>query len=276
VRPILLELPFGLPLYGYGAMLCLSIIAGRFLALRLAGRIGMDARTLDRCCIWTLVGAFIGSRLLFVVTNLNQLNGIVDVLAFWNGGMVAYGGFLGGFVASALFCRVHRIPLLAWADCAVPALALGLMLTRIGCFLGGCDFGQPWDGPWSVTFPVGSPAFNQQMLDGLLPAGATQSLPVHPTQLYESIAGFALLILVLAVHRRRTFSGQTFVAFTAGYAVLRFLIEIVRADAGRGAIGPLSTSQFIAVATLVSVAALSYVLRRRSISLRQPEPSLSM
>jgi phosphatidylglycerol:prolipoprotein diacylglycerol transferase len=123
---------------------------------------------------------------------------------------------------------------------------------------------------------VGSPAFNQQMLDGLLPAGATQSLPVHPTQLYESIAGFALLILVLAVHRRRTFSGQTFVAFTAGYAVLRFLIEIVRADAGRGAIGPLSTSQFIAVATLVSVMALSYVLRRRSISLRQPEPSLSM
>lgn len=272
VRPILFELPFGIPLYGYGAMLCLSIVAGRFLALRFAARIGMDARTLDRCCIWTIVGAFLGSRLLFVVTNLSELHNLLDVFAFWNGGMVAYGGFLGGFVASAIFCRVHGVSLLAWADCAVPSLALGLMVTRIGCFLGGCDFGLPWSGPWAVRFPAGSPAFEQQMLEGLLTAGATESLPVHPTQLYESLAGFVLLVLVLAVHRRKSFAGQTFAAFTAGYAVLRFFIEIVRADAGRGAIGALSTSQLIAVLTFASVSVLAIVLRRRRGGVLQSEP----
>lgn len=275
MRPILLELPFGLPLYAYGAMLCLSIVAGRFLALHFAARIGMDARTVDRCCIWTVVGAFLGARLLFVVTNLDELHSIVDFFAFWNGGMVAYGGFLGGFLASALFCRVYRIPLLAWADCAVPSLALGLTITRIGCFLGGCDFGLPWNGPWAVRFPAGSPAFTQQVREGLLPGAATQSLPVHPTQLYESVAGLVLLVLVLAVHRRRTFTGQTFVVFTAGYALLRFLIEVVRADAGRVA-GPLSTSQFIAVATFAAVIVLTRVLRRRATRALRPEPYVTV
>jgi prolipoprotein diacylglyceryltransferase len=67
MRPILFSLPFGLPLYGYGAMLCLSVIFGRLLALRLAERAGMDAKQMSRCCAWTLAGACIGARLLFVV-----------------------------------------------------------------------------------------------------------------------------------------------------------------------------------------------------------------
>ena len=276
MRPLLLELPFGLPLYAYGAMLCLSIVAGRFLALRLAARDGLDIALLDRCCIWTAIGAFAGARLLFDVTNFGELHSLVDSFAFWNGGMVAYGGFLGGFTASAIFCRAHRIPLLAWADCAVPSLALGLTLTRIGCFLGGCDFGVPWHGPWAVRFPVGSPAFTQQALEGLLPAGATRSLPVHPTQLYESFAGLVLLVFVLSIHRRRTFTGQSFIVFTAGYAVLRFLIEIVRADAGRGALGSLSTSQVIGVVTFVSVIVLALVLRRRGPGARRSEAYVSV
>src|SRR5262249_20692110 len=147
------------------------------------------------------------------------------------------------------FCRLHRIRLLAWADFAAPALCIGLAITRVGCFLAGCDFGRPWTGPWAVSFPAGSPAFTEQTLAGLLPAGATQSLPVPPTQLYESIAGLALLALAIAVLRRRVAWGQPFAAVVVGYAVLRFAIEIVRADSGRGFVGPLSTSQLIAIVT---------------------------
>jgi phosphatidylglycerol---prolipoprotein diacylglyceryl transferase len=262
VHPVLFYLPFGLPLYGYGAMLCLSVLIGRYVALRLAEQDGMDPQVITRCCVWTLAGALVGARLLFVVTNLDQFDQALDVVQWWKGGVVAYGGFLGGLAGSFVFCRIQRINVLAWADCAVPSLCVGLMITRIGCFLGGCDFGQPWDGPWAVRFPAGSPAFQEQTLQGLLPAGATQSLPVHPTQLYESLAGLALLVLVLVVRRRRTFSGQAFVAFFMGYAVLRFGIEIVRADLQRGAVGPFSTSQFIAVVTFVSAATLLFVLRR--------------
>jgi len=264
VRPILFYLPFGLPLYAYGAMLCLSVIIGRLLALRLAERAGLDPALTDRCAVWTLAGAVIGARLIYVATNLDQFDQFIDVFRWWKGGVVAYGGFLGGLAGAIVFCRVHGLRVLVWADNVVPSLCIGLAITRVGCFLGGCDFGKPWDGPWAIRFPAGSPAFTEQSLQGLLPAGATQSLPVHPTQLYESLAGLALLGLVWTVRRRQRFSGQLLAVFGVGYALLRYLIEIVRADPNRGAIGPFSTSQFIAIVTFLSASALLYVRRHES------------
>ena len=271
MRAILFQLPFGLPLYAYGTMLCLSVAAGRIMAVRFAARDGLDPKLMDRACVWALLGALVGTRLLYVVTNLDQFERVTDAFLFWRGGLVAYGGFLGGFASTVVFCRIHRVDLWAWVDCVAPSLCVGLLLTRVGCFLAGCDFGRPWDGPWAVSFPAGSPAFQEQTLQGLLPAGATQSLAVHPTQLYESLAGLALLLLVLAVRRRRTFAGQAFVALVPGYAVLRYLIEVFRADLNRGFVGPFSTSQVIAVGTFLSAVVLFYVLRRgRSQVLHSP------
>lgn len=264
MHPILVNLPFGLPLYAYGAMLTLSVIAGRVLAVRLAARAGIEPRLADRCSLWTFVGAIVGARLLYVVTNLDQFDQAIDVLRWWKGGVVAYGGFLGGLAGSIVFCRIHRVRVLAWADCAIPSVCLGLILTRVGCFLAGCDFGRPWDGPWAVRFPAGSPAYVEQTLLGLLPRGASQSLPVHPTQLYESLAGVALLALVVAIRRRQARPGQALAAFALGYAVLRYLIEMVRADPNRGSLAGFSTSQVIALITFVSASAFLYLRRRKT------------
>jgi len=274
MRPVLLDLPFGVPLYAYGLMLTVSVLVGRFMAIRLAERAGIKAELADRCAVWTLVGAIVGSRLLFVVTNLDQFDHVLDVFAWWKGGVVAYGGFLGGLASAIAFCRLHRISLLVWADCVAPSLCVGLAITRVGCFLGGCDFGRDWNGPWAVRFPAGSPASMQQAKLGLLPSGAMPSLPVHPTQLYESLAGIVLLVLVVAVLRRKLLAGHALAAFAMGYAVLRYLIEIVRADPGRGVVGPWSTSQFIAIATFMAALALLYVLRRRSAGLSNLAPAV--
>jgi phosphatidylglycerol:prolipoprotein diacylglycerol transferase len=263
VRPILFELPFGIPVYGYGLMLCVSVVAGRLLALRLAERDGLDPALMNRATVWALAGAVIGARLLFVVTNLDQLSGPLDAVAFWKGGVVAYGGFLGGFAATVVFCRMHGVSLLRWADCVAPALCLGLIVTRVGCLLAGCDFGVPWNGPWAIEFPAGSLAFSQQVSQGLLAADAPRSLAVHPTQIYESLAGLALLVPVAGLLRRRQFAGQAFLAFVVGYAVLRSLIEVYRGDFGRGAVGMLSTSQVIAAVTFVAAAGVSYVMWRK-------------
>ena len=86
---------------------------------------------------------------------------------------------------------------------------------------------------------------------------------MHPTQLYESLVGLALFALVMAVRHRRTFTGQAFMTFVLGYAVLRSLVEFARADLDRGALGPFSTSQWIAAATFASAAIAWYVLRRK-------------
>jgi phosphatidylglycerol:prolipoprotein diacylglycerol transferase len=257
--PNLIKIPLGfatLPIHSYGVMLGLSLVVGWHLTLWLCERDGLDRALMGRCYVWTAVSAVVAARLLYFVTNYERFDSFFDFFKIWQGGMVAYGGFLGGFVGSAVFCRLHGIRLLAWADCAVPSLCTGLMITRIGCLLYGCDFGKPWDGRWAIVFPAGSPAFNQQRMEGLLPPTAAHSLPVHPTQLYESLNGLILLGLVFLVRRYRKFSGEMFVAFTMGYAVLRYFVEVLRADEQRGSVGPLSTSQFIGVVTFAAGAAL--------------------
>jgi phosphatidylglycerol:prolipoprotein diacylglycerol transferase len=256
MRPVLFHLPFGIPIYTYGVMLALSLVVGWYLTLGLCARDPMERDLAGRCYVFTAVSALIGARLLYVVTNLHRFDSLFDLFRVNQGGLVAYGGFLGGFVGSAIFCRFKGMKLLAWADCAVPSLCTGLMITRIGCLMYGCDFGKPWDGSWAIHFPPDSPAFNQQRMEGLLGPNATQSLGVHPTQIYESLNGLTLFGLCLLVRRLRTFSGQVFVAFTMGYAVLRYFVETLRADAQRGSIGPLSTSQLIGVATFTAGAAL--------------------
>jgi len=252
MRPVLFYLPFGLPIYSYGVMLGLSLVVGWKLTLSLCVKDGMDRELMGRCYVWTAVSAVVGARLLYILTNLDRIDSFFQIFRVWEGGLVAYGGFLG----SAGFCRWKGIKLLAWADCAVPSLATGLMITRVGCLLYGCDFGKPWDGPLALHFPVGSPAFNQQRVEGLLPPGALHSLAVHPTQIYESLNGLALLGLLMLVRKYRRFSGQMFVAFTMGYAVLRYYVETLRADEQRGGIGPLSTSQIIGIVTFLAGLAL--------------------
>lgn len=255
-----------MPVYAYGTMLYLSFVAGWALTLRLTGNDGLAPRQTQACFIATAVAALAGAHLLFIATNPRLFDSVADVFA--SGGLVAYGGFLGGLFGSILFCRLAGVPFLVWADCAVPALCTGLAITRLGCLLAGCDFGVPWDGAWAVRFPRGSPAFEQQVVQGLLPADAPSSLAVHPTQIYESLAGVSLLALVLLVRRIRRVPGEALAAFALGYAVLRYGIETLRADFQRGSVGPLSTSQFIALLTGAAGLALIAWLRLRHSRLR--------
>jgi phosphatidylglycerol---prolipoprotein diacylglyceryl transferase len=260
VRPVLFYLPLGLPIYSYGVMLGLSLVVGWYITLGLCVKDGMDRDLMGRCYVWTAVSAVAGARLLYVFTNLDRFDNFIDIFKVNQGGLVAYGGFLGGLVGSTVFCKLKGIRLLAWADCAVPSLCSGLAITRLGCLMFGCDFGKPFSGKWAIQFPKGAPAWNQQLHEKLITADALKSLPVHPTQLYESLNGIILLGLLFLVRRYRKFSGEMFVAFFMGYAPLRYFVEILRADEQRGNVGPLSTSQFIGVVTFVAGAAVLALL----------------
>lgn len=257
MRPVLFELPWlHVPVYAYGTMLYVSFALGWVLSLHLAEKDGLRRGVMKLGVVFTAIAALIGARLLFVITNLDlfaagegiSLPGVARMFDL-RSGLVAYGGFLGGVAGSAAFCRLARVPFLVWADCAVPALCTGLIIPRIGCLLAGCDFGAPWDGAWAVRFPPRSLAFDQQLEAGLIPAHAESSLPVHPTQIYESAAGALLFTLVWWVRGVRSAPGQALAAFGLGYGVLRFGIEMVRGDAERGSLAGLSTSQIIALVT---------------------------
>ncbi len=278
MHPILFAIPtpWGeLPIYSYGVMLGTSMILGWSIVMYLGKREAyfVDAKRnedfLANAFIFCAGMALAGSRVLYMITNPDEFDSIAQFFAFRRGGLVAYGGFLGGFFAAIYWVRVRQgIGLLRFADGAAPALALGLGLTRIGCYLYGCDFGGllSEDAPgWLQsmgTFPhwddsTGSPAWMYHVQEEGLDQAAAHSLPVHPTQLYESAAGFTLFAICLFVWSRRKFHGQVLLTLAMAYGVWRFLIEYVRDDPGRGEFAGFYTSQLISLA-IVPIAAFAY------------------
>lgn len=263
-----------LPIYSYGVMLGLSLVVGWYLTLTLAERDGLPKETMANCYVITAVAAILGSRILYVVTNPDEFKQASDFFALRRGGLVAYGGFLGGYLGSWLYLRAHKIRLMPWADVAVPSLASGLLITRIGCYLFGCDFGKrlPETAPGALkklgTFPhwaqgtldgsEGAPAFARHLdiVGKHTPAGEElmkmgHSYPVHPTQIYESVVGLALLALLLWQRKHQRFRGQIFFLFAFGYGYLRFLIETLRDDSERGEFGPMMGEHWLIAGALL-------------------------
>jgi phosphatidylglycerol:prolipoprotein diacylglycerol transferase len=252
------------PIYAYGVMLGTSLVVGWFIAMSLAKKDGIDQQEAGTIYMWTAVWSIVGSRLLYVLTNLGEFkNNITDIVMVNKGGLVAYGGMIGGFLASVYCCRKRGIPLLQWADVAAPSVVLGTAITRVGCLLFGCDFGARSSVPWAIRFPQGSPAWHRHTELYGLARDATQSFPVHPTQIYESLVGLFLFAMLMLIRKYRTFSGQVFLGWVLGYGILRPLIEIVRDDDQRGNVGPLSTSQFIGIVSVVLGLALFVSLLRK-------------
>jgi len=263
-RSVMVEPWVSLPIFSYGVMLGTSLLVGWFLVMKLAKKDGVPNSDAGRIYMWSAVWSMVGARALYVLTNLSSFDGFLDAVMLHKGGMVAYGGMIGGFLASWYGCFRRDIPLLKWADASAPAVVLGTGITRIGCFLYGCDFGRPSSLPWALAFPNGSAAWDHHIRIGLITPDAAWSMPVHPTQLYESLVGFALFGFLMWLRKHRTFSGQVFLGWVLGYGTLRPLLELLRDDEQRGNVGPLSTSQFIGIMSVTFGLALLAVLLRKN------------
>ena len=190
---------------------------------------------------------------------------------FWGGGLVYYGGFLGASAAAWILLKHDAFPFWKAADMAGFAIPLGLGFGRMGCLMAGCCFGATCDLPWAVSFPWRSAASEEQFRDHLLASPRMWSLPVHPTQIYESAASLAIAgVCLLWVHGRKRYDGQVFAAFLALYAVARFLLEMLRRDDRGGLLG-LSTSQWLGL-VMLGVAAAIHLKRGPRASPRAPAP----
>jgi phosphatidylglycerol:prolipoprotein diacylglycerol transferase len=185
-------------------------------------------------------------------------------LEFWRGGLVWYGGLIGAGAYGIYFLWKEKFPVLKGIDAAGMVLPLGVFFGRLGCWFGGCCFGLHGDYWSAVRFPPFSPASEAHFREGLLPTPAMESLPVLPTQLYEALGCLLVSALCMfALHPRKRFDGQVFCASMAGYAVVRFFLEYLRAD-DRGALLGLSTSQWISIAMVIGMGILWARLARRA------------
>jgi len=189
----------------------------------------MSAEQVERLLTWIILGIIIGGRMGFVLfyQPAQFLANPAQILRVWEGGMSFHGGFLGVVVATLIFCRKERIPLLPAADALAVATPPGLLLGRIANFINAELWGRPTTLPWGVAFP-GEAA---QTCEGVIDICAR-----HPSQLYEAALEGLILggVLLVLVFRRGWLKrpGQTFGVFLAGYGAARFFVELFRqADA---------------------------------------------
>ena len=92
---------------------------------------------------YIIIAAIVGARLYFVLQHWGKpyMHDLGQALQIWDGGLVFYGGFLGGLIAVLIYIKAKKVSLLAFMDILAPATALGYAITRIGCFVNGCCYG---------------------------------------------------------------------------------------------------------------------------------------
>ena len=258
MHPRLISTSF-LTIYTFGILLAASYLSAFGWMVRGARRAGLDPEALASLGIWAIVGALVGAKALLLFRSI--LDGSFAISDLWSMSLVTsagdfYGGFIGALIFSAIFFRRHpELPFWQAADVCAPAIALGQAIGRIGCFMAGDDFGRAAQVPWAVTFT--DP-------DAATIGGAPLGVPLHPVQLYESVACLILFFVLVRLIRHKRFDGEVILAYTFLYAVARFVLEMFRGDADRGFVfgGLLSTSQFIAV-VLAPAAIVLWVIRRQ-------------
>jgi len=253
MQRVLFTLPIlgGVNIFGYGLMLFFAFLGSMNLAAWRARREKLDPEVIYDLALWVFVGGLAGARLFYVFQYWGvRIHSVWDILKVWEGGIVLYGSIMGGAAAFFLYRAFRPFPLRPMLDVIAPSLALGIALGRLGCFLNGCCYGDACDLPWAVAFPKHSPPWESQLAAGLIGPGAMSSLRLHPTQLYSTIDGLILLLLLSAYYPLRRRDGEVMGLLMIAYPITRFLVEHLRNDEGVFYAG-LTISQNISLALLV-------------------------
>ena len=196
------------------------------------------------------VAGVIGARLYYLLNSGAILH---TTPAEWisSGETGSWGVYLGAILGIGIYFRRARIAAWPHWDTLASCLALSTCIGRCACFLEGCDFGRITSLPWAVQFPSGSHAHVAHVAQGMLSPSAALSLPVHPYQLYLSVSALLVFVVVTWVWRRwRTTPGVTLATWLALYGASRFLWGFLRDPAAGGAVGTLSSSQWMCLLLL--------------------------
>lgn len=239
-----------LEITGYGLMLMVAFLMGGWLIARQLREKGLREDYAADIVAAAVIGGIIGAKLWYVALTRDP------AALFSRGGLVWYGGFIGGAVAVILNGWRLRVPLRWTMQLTAPALAAAYALGRVGCFLVNDDYGRPTNLPWAVKFPQGLPpstAGNLKQLFGVpVPPGIDPStvLAVHPTQLYEVAAMLIVFAILWRLRRGDRPVGWLFGLYLVFAGIERFLVEIVRAKDDR-LLGPFTLAQLTSVILVI-------------------------
>ena len=214
---------FGRPVYWYGVMVALGFLAAMVHWTRTARRLNYPPETASDLTFWIMVGGILGARAAYVLANLGEyLKHPLEILRIDHGGLVFYGGAIGGTLAVILYALRRKTPLWAFGDYAVAAVPLGHALGRVGCFLNDCCFGRLTASWYGVTWH------------------GEQRIPVALIEAALNLGLWGILThLLLGRHLR---PGRVVAGYALAYGLIRFTMEFLRGDE-RIACGPCNAAQ---------------------------------
>lgn len=197
-------------------------LAGIGLAVWITVR-GAAARGLPRGAVldsaaWVLPAGVVGGRVFEVVGTWElYVAQPADAWRFDVSGVSFWGALLAGGWMLALTWRRNPAARLLLADAAVPGVALGIVLGRLGAFVNGDDLGQTTDLPWAVQYTRAAAAVPDF------------GVPRHPVMLYDVLASLLIWGAVASLARGSPPGGQAW-SFLALYAAARVALTGVRLE----------------------------------------------
>lgn len=201
----------------YGLAFAIGFIIGYNVVAAMFKHEGAPEKWLGILLTYVVVATIVGSRLghVFFYEWDYYSQHPAEILQIWNGGLASHGGTIGNIIAVFLFSWLVAHKPASWTfDKLVIPIALVGGLIRLGNLMNSEIYGGPTDLPWGFVF---------------LHNGET--IPKHPTQIYEALCYFALFALLMWMYWKRNAEERPWLitgVFFLGIFVPRFLIEYIK------------------------------------------------
>lgn len=208
IKPILFYIG-NFPIPSYSFFIALALIVGGFVYWLESKRQKSADEKGFYMIMAALIGGAIGAKLLIIILYWDQIISSFPDLSILLSGKSIVGGLIGGFLAVLII--KHKLNIKERrGNLFAPAIAIGVAIGRIGCFLRGCCFGKETNLPWGINFG-----------DGILR---------HPTQIYESIFMIGMFVLLMYKRKQNPKPGSLFRLLIISYFSFRLLIEFIRVE----------------------------------------------
>ena len=243
-----------LAVHWYGICYVVAFVVAYLVARRHLLPRGFSEDQLERLTGWTILFGLIGARLYYDVQNLNLMHSPVDVIAVWNGGMAFYGAIIAGVATLLVLGWRWRLPIWTLLDGGAFFAVAGQPIGRIGNIINGDILGGPSNLPWATAYT--NPG-------AVLQAGFSRGVVYQPAAVYEALGTLVILLVLLALRRRRVRPGVLIISYVALYSVSQLLLDFLRWSEPVLWLG-LKELQLTAIPTLVVVVPVMIVIWRRT------------
>ena len=225
---------FGFEITIYGVLIAIGMLLGIFFVVLEARRNHEDPDAYLDLAIITLITGVVGARLLYAAFSWSLYkNDPGQILNVRSGGMLFYGGLLGGALGGILYCRIRQKSFWQMADLACMGILIGQIIGKWGSFFNRESFGEYADNVLSMQLPltaVRAGEVTTAMRENLQTVNGASCILVQPLFLYESLWCLLVLLMLMMHLRKKVFQGEIFLRYLAGYGLGRTVIQWFRTD----------------------------------------------